>query len=226
MIVDAATYTLAKFPCFIVIDGVNGAGKSTLQARMIEFLNSRKVSAIATREPGATDLGKKLRALVLEQQEPRMSDLAELFIFAADRSEHVAKLITPSLAQGTTVISDRYYYSTVAFQGYGRGIDRTLVESINSIAIGGMLPQLWIHLDLDPAEGLRRNRISPDKSGAANKDAFELEALAFHTRLRNGFIELARKVGEPVIELDASKPAEEVWGVVKALLERSLRGAS
>jgi dTMP kinase len=224
MIVNPATFSLPQLPSFIVIDGVNGAGKSTLQARMIEFLQSKGAASIATREPGATDLGKKLRALVLEQDEPRMCELAEMFLFAADRSEHVAKLIGPSLAKGSTVISDRYYYSTVAFQGYGRGIDLQVVESMNAIAIAGMLPHLWIHLDLDPAEGLRRNKASAAKSGADGKDAFELEELAFHTRLRNGFVELARRVREPVIELDAAQPADVVWSTVRAILERSLNG--
>ncbi|NDC37586.1 MAG: dTMP kinase [Proteobacteria bacterium] len=225
MLVDFSTFELPKPPFFIVIDGVNGAGKSTLQARMVEFLAARGVPTLATREPGATELGKKLRALVLEQQEPRMCELAEMFLFAADRSEHVAKVITPSLARGGSVISDRYYYSTIAFQGYGRGIKLPVVESITRTAIGGTLPHLWIHLDLEPAEGLRRNRASIEKSGAAGTDAFELEELQFHTRLRDGFLKLARTVAEPVIEIDASQPAEAVWAMVRTMLERSIHGS-
>lgn len=222
MIVKPESFKLKHLPAFIVIDGVNGAGKSTLQKRIAAYLGERQVPHITTREPGATELGKKIRCMILEENEPKMSYLAELFLFGADRAEHVEKVIVPALAKGVTVISDRYYYSTTAFQGYGRGIDRKIVDSINSLAISGKIPDLWIQLDLDPAEGLRRNRLSQEKSGAAGKDSFEAEEIAFHQRLRNGFKELATQVSEPTVVLDANQSPDSVWEKVLGILERSI----
>ena len=222
MIVKPDSFKLTKLPAFIVIDGVNGAGKSTLQKHIAGYLEGRRIPHITTREPGATELGKKIRRMILEENEPKMSYLAELFLFGADRAEHVEKVIMPALSKGVTVISDRYYYATTAFQGYGRGIDRKTIDSINSLAISGVIPDLWIQLDLDPAEGLRRNRVSQEKSGAAGIDSFEAEELAFHQRLRNGFKELATQVSEPTIVLDANQSPDSVWETVRGILERSL----
>ena len=131
MITDVRTFSLSKAPAFIVVEGVNGAGKSTLQKEIVKYFQEKSLPLVSTREPGATPLGKELRSIVLRENGERISELAELFLFAADRNEHVSKVISPALKAGSSVVSDRYYYSTVAFQGYGRGIQRHIVESIN-----------------------------------------------------------------------------------------------
>jgi dTMP kinase len=221
MLVSAQTFRLTKLPAFIVLDGVNGAGKSTLQRNLLDYFHIKKAPVIGTREPGATPVGKKIRELLLTPNEAKCSDRAELFLFAADRAEHVTKVIRPALTAGTSVISDRYYYSTVAFQGYGRGLDMNLVESVNAFAIEKCVPDLTLILDLDPMVGIRRNSTVGSHAAKSEEDTFEHEKLDFQTRMRNGFLECAKKVPEPCIVLDASKPPLEVFHMVKEILDRS-----
>ena len=203
---------------FLVIDGVNGAGKSTLLARLAAYLTEAAVPFVQTREPGATNLGKQIRPLLLANEE-KLSTLAELFLFAADRAEHVQKLILPALRERKLVLSDRYYYSTFAFQGFGREIDLELINSITSIAIAGVHPDLVLLLDLDPAEGLRRTKKRNSANGAADVDNFEKEELAFHTRLRRGYLEVAKQSAEPMVLLDGSMTPEEVWNQAKQFVD-------
>lgn len=205
----------------IVLDGPNGAGKTTLQNSLIEFLAEHGKQAIATREPGATELGKSIRELLLNQGAERMSELCETFLFAADRAEHVAKVVKPALEQGKWVISDRYYYSTLAFQGFGRGLDIDLLTSINMTAIAGAVPDLVLLLDIDAQLGLSRTR-AREASGASENDSFEAEKLDFHKRLRNGFLELSHRLPEPFCVLDASKSPDEVFNSAKAMVEMLL----
>lgn len=203
---------------FLVIDGVNGAGKSTLLTRLASYLTAAGFPFVQTREPGATALGQKLRPLLLANDE-KNSILAELFLFAADRAEHVQKLILPTLQKQQLVLSDRYYYSTYAFQGFGRQIDLELINSITNIAIAGVRPDLLLLLDLDPAEGLRRTKKRNSTSATADVDNFEREELAFHTRLRQGFLDIAQRCPEPVAILDGAQTPEMVWQQTKQLID-------
>ena len=191
---------------FIVFEGVNGAGKSTLIQSIAARLTEEGISVQTTREPGATPMGKILRQLVMEQGTNALSPRTELFLFAADRAHHVDTLLRPALANRTLVLCDRYYYSTLAFQGFGRGVDRSLVDSISRIAIDGVRPDLVILLDLDPETGLAR--IAAQK-GTHAKDSFESEAREFHSRVRTGFLTLADTLPEPFLVLDATKPQAE-----------------
>lgn len=206
---------------FLVLEGVNGAGKTTVLAKLRQYLTQSGKEIKTTREPGATALGKELRRLLLENCQQRPSSLSEMFLFAADRSEHVCKLIRPALAAGEIVISDRYYYSTIAFQGYGRKLDLEMVYTINQIAIDGMLPDLVILMDLDPLEGLKRANSRADNEKV--KDSFEAEDLEFHQEIRRGFLEIAKQVKEPFYLLDASKSQEQIWAEVKEIIDRLYR---
>ena len=207
MIVDIEKLSFSKPRGFIVFDGVNGAGKSTLINSVIQYLKENKVEFLSTREPGGSKLGKDLRKIILECEE-KHDPLAEVFLFAADRSEHVKKTILPALKQNKVVISDRYYYSTVAFQGYGRGLNTDLMYKINQIAIDGIFLDLVIILDLSPEEVLKRAKLR-DGNGDC-KDCFEKEELDFHHRLRNGFLEIAKNYPEKFLVIDASLTKEEV----------------
>lgn len=215
MILQAPPKQFANKSGFIVLDGVNGAGKSTLQNSIIDFLTKNGLAVLKTHEPGATTLGKGIRSLVLGQNDEKLSSLAELFLFAADRAEHVAKTIKPALREGNLVISDRYYYSTTAFQGYGRGLNLDIIDNINKIAIDNLLPDLVILLDLAPEIGLQRTkargRLNPNKTSVSESDSFENEELEFHRRLRNGFLEIAKISKEPFIIIDATQSAETVF---------------
>jgi dTMP kinase len=204
---------------FVVVEGVNGGGKSTLIAGLAKRF--AYANPLLTREPGATALGKKLRALLLEDTcQEKICSKAELLLFSADRSEHVEKLILPALQQKRLVISDRYHYSTTAFQGYGRGLDLGEIRTINSIATGALTPDLVILLDLDPATGLAR---AGARAGAGS-DSFEAEELAFHQRLRQGFLSMARELPELFLLLDANQRPEalleEASNALQPLLSR------
>ena len=213
MRVDIRNLKIPKARGFIVIEGLNGAGKSTLQNSLKRYFEAIGRQAVLTREPGATELGRELRALLLEGKAGKISPRAELLLFAADRAEHVEKVIRPALAEGKVVISDRYFYSTSAFQGDGRGLDRSIIAALNELAIDSLLPDLVILLDIDPALGLSRNK---SRSG----DSFEQEELAFHQRIRAGFLKLADERPEPFVVIDGTRSAEQVAAEAQKALDR------
>ncbi len=193
---------------FIAVEGVNGAGKSTLISAIEKHLQAKGRTSLCTKEPGATALGKSLRSMLLETRPAHLVSRAELLLFAADRAQHVEEVIRPALAAGQVVISDRYYFSTTAFQGYGRGLDHTLVQTINEIAIADVRPHLAILLDLPAEEGLAR--IRANQTRAAEKDAFEKEPLEFQARIREGFLAIAKEAPEPFAVIDARTSAAEI----------------
>lgn len=202
---------------FLVLEGVNGAGKGTQQAKISEYLSSRGVAVHLTREPGATALGLKLREILLSQNSEKLDPWSELFLFLADRAEHVSKVILPKLRSGTLVICDRYYYSTLAFQGYGRGLDLGELLDANLAAVRNVLPDLCILLDLEPKLGLQRS--SQRTSAQGEHDSFESEELAFHTRLREGFLHLASNLGERFLVLDAAQSPDQIFDQIRPVLD-------
>lgn len=204
---------------FIVFDGVNGAGKSTQLKRLARYFEERGIAVQQTREPGATTLGKTIRSFFTQKANYSISSIAETFLFAADRAQHVSEVIKPCIAQKTAVLCDRFYYSTIAFQGYGRQQDLATIKNINTIAIQSVLPDLVFLFDLDPAIGLKRaaQRNDPEV------DTFEQEELAFHSRLRNGFLTLAETLAEPFVRIDASQDEEAVWQQILPFVEKYLQ---
>jgi len=194
---------------FIVLEGVNGCGKSTLQKKLAKEVSRLGFSTLCTREPGGTRLGNELRGILQEGRVGKISDIAELLLFAADRAQHIEEIIKPALQNCQIVISDRYFYSTTAFQGYGRGLDQTLVQRINESAVRGCLPDIVLLLDLDPEAGLRRN--AKDIASCSSKDTFETEDLPFHERIRQGFLKIAKSEVTPFVQIDASKSEDDVF---------------
>jgi dTMP kinase len=217
MKVDPHTYSLTKRPAFIAFEGINGCGKTTLHRKVSEYLQSRSVKHVDTREPGGTALGKEIRKLLLEWPGEKKSERSELLLFAADRAEHVDKLIKPSLAAGSWVLCDRYIYSTITFQGHGRGIKRSWLDQAIALATQGLEPDLVVLLDLDPAVAL--SRIS--KRSDNGRDSFEDEHIDFHSRIRNGFLECAERSSTAFLVLDACESpdtlAQKVYRVLGAL---------
>ncbi len=202
---------------FVVLEGVNGAGKSSLLARLKEYLVGKGVAHRPTFEPGDTEPGAPLRRILLESWDSSLHPVSELFLFCADRREHVERVIKPSMAANTLVLSDRYYYSTVAFQCYGRGLDRAFVNAANQWATDGVIPDVVLLLDLDEAEGLRRTR-----QRASGVDSFETQEIDFHKRLRHGFLRIAEELPEPFIVLDAALSPESIFQEAKEVLDRLL----
>lgn len=224
MIIEQSGYnSLKRKNGFLVIEGVNGAGKTTVKAHISGICEKRNIPHIKTFEPGDTPLGKSLRELLLGESRDIQSNLAELFLFAADRAEHIERVIRPAIARKELIICDRFYYSTAAFQGYGRQNDLEKVAEINRLAVSETLPDLVLLLDLDAETGLLRNKKSHVAGDTFSVDALEKEALDFHTRIRNGFLKIASSVAEPFVVIDASRPCadvlEEVSGIIDIYLE-------
>jgi dTMP kinase len=196
---------------FITLEGGEGVGKTTQQALLAERLQREGYACVSTREPGGTALGEALRELLLHGDP--LTPLAELFLYAADRAEHVQKCILPALAAGQVVVCDRFTDSTLAYQGYGRGLDLEKIRQLNHLATGGLQPHLTLWLDLPPEVGLAR-------SGLA--DRLEQERLEFHRRVHQGFQALAAAEPQRIVRIDAEgsplEVAARIWSVVKPRL--------
>jgi dTMP kinase len=206
MRIDTTTFCLKNRPSFIAFEGINGCGKTTLMRGLSERLRSRGAQVVDTREPGGTPLGTEIRKLLLAWDGDKKSDRAELLLFAADRAEHIDKVIRPSRDAGSWVLCDRFIYSTITFQGHGRGIRRDWIDQANTLATQGFLPDLVVLLDLDPTTA----RARVEARVGNGRDSFEEEELSFHTRIRNGFLECADTLPTPFLVLDATQSPEEL----------------
>jgi dTMP kinase len=192
----------AQAGLFIALEGGEGAGKTT-QARMVAiWLREQGFDVITTREPGATKVGMRLRALLLDTAHTGMSPRAEALMYAADRAEHVAEVISPALERGAVIITDRYTDSSLAYQGAARGLRTEDVAWLSHWATDGLVPDLTILLDLPPQAGLGRRTRSADR--------LEAEPTEFHDRVRAGFLSLARQDPQRYLVLDATRPAAEL----------------
>jgi dTMP kinase len=198
----------------ITFEGVEGSGKTTQMARLGRWLKGRGYRVELTREPDGTVLGAGVRSLF--EREPR--PLAQVFLFLAARHQHVAEKIRPWLKSGRIVLCDRYTDATLAYQGYAGGIDPATIRELNVQATGGVLPDLTLLFDLDPAEGFRR-------IGRRRRDHFERQALAFHRRVRRGYLEIQRAEPKRVRVIDAARTPTQVGAQVLRVIEEFLRGA-
>jgi len=199
---------------FVTFEGGEGAGKSTLLATLVERAREAADEVVTCREPGGTWLGERLREALLGAPSAEPPDIrAELLVFAAARAQIVAEVIRPALERGALVLCDRYADSMVAYQHYGRGIEREAVDAANVVATGGLTPDLTVLLDLPPFEGLRRvGRVT---------DYLEREPLDFHRRVRDGYLAEAEADSGRWLVLDATQPpealAEAAWEAVERL---------
>lgn len=201
---------------FIAFEGGDSAGKSTQAARLAEALEAEDQTVVRTREPGGTEIGEKLRSLVLEHGHGHIDARTEALIFAADRAAHVRQVILPALERGDVVICDRYIDSSVAYQGVGRGLGVDSVLDINLWAVEGLRPDLTVLLDVDHVEGRGRRT-----STAAPEDRMESEPDSFHEQIRAAFREQASSNPEQYLVLNASDPLDELAGtIVSAVRER------
>jgi dTMP kinase len=187
---------------FVAFEGGEGSGKTT-QARLVAiWLRGLGYDVVTTHEPGATKIGMRLRALLLDTAHAGMSAHAEALMYAADRAEHVASVIKPALARGAIVITDRYLDSSLAYQGAGRSLPVAEIARVNEWATGGRKPDLTVLLDMDPVAGLSRRTRSADR--------LEAEPAEFHNRVRSGFLALARAEPGRYLVLDAARPPQEI----------------
>ena len=200
---------------FITFEGPEGAGKSTQIRLLAAHLEVEGVAHLLTREPGGTPTGDRLRELVLDSRS-RVSAMTEFLIYSASRAQLVTEVVRPALERGQLVVCDRYVDSSYAYQGYGRGLDMAQLRAVSEAATGGLLPQLTVLLDLDPALGLRR------AARVNTPDRIEAAGLEFHGRVRQGFLALAAAEPGRFLLLDAALHEEvlagRIWEAVQALL--------
>jgi dTMP kinase len=201
----------------ITFEGVEGSGKTTQMRRLGRRLRAKGRRVECTREPDGTRLGHAVRRL-FERPPVRPEPLVEVFLFMAARHQHVAEKVHPWLERGRVVLSDRYADATLAYQGYGHGVDLGLIRELNVLATGGVLPDLTLLFDLDPADGLRR-------IGGRRRDHFEREALAFHRRVRRGYLEILRAEPKRIRLVHAAEPPDVVAAEVRAIVEEFLGDA-
>ena len=202
---------------FITLEGGEGAGKTTQIVHLAGWLAERGVSCILTREPGGTDLGRKIRALLLDPEHAGMAPETELLLYMADRAQHIATVIRPALASGRTVLCDRYFDATLVYQGAARGLSADRIRRLHELMFEGLTPHLTLLLDLPVETGLARARQQLEKGGRSRSESrFEDEALLFHRRVRAGYLELARQHPERFRVIDAT--ADET-GVRAAIVQ-------
>jgi dTMP kinase len=201
----------------IVFEGVEGCGKTTQMQLCFQWLESLNISVLLTREPGGTELGKDLRALLLEKSLSKpVGEITELLLYAADRAQHIEEELKPNLATGKFILCDRYTDSTIAYQGYGRGLDMSLISNLNQIATGGLTSDITIWLDVDVEVGLSRKR------GQAKLDRIEQETMDFHRRVQQGYTELAVSNPSRIVKIDGNYNQDIVQKNIQEILQKRL----
>ena len=205
----------------VTFEGGDGTGKSTQIRALEEHLRQLGRPCLLTREPGGTALGELIRKVVLEVGDREIAPPTELFLYLADRAQHVHEIILPAIKAGKIVLSDRFTDSTLAYQGYGRGIDLKWLRQLNSTASGTVSPDLTFLLDC-PVEVALARTARRQAQAARREDRFEQEKLEFHEKVRAGFLDLAR--GEPgrFRVIDAAKPAQETAAAIRRIIDQEL----
>ncbi|MDP8299877.1 MAG: dTMP kinase [Candidatus Tantalella remota] len=194
---------------FITLEGPEGSGKSTQSASLCDDLIADGYQVVHTAQPGGTELGSKIRDILLQKDNIHLGEKAELFLFEADRAQHVEEMIRPALKDRKIVICDRFNTATFAYQGYGLGMDMSLIETVDNAATGGLVPDLTLLMDLDVKTGLKRAL----RAGAA--DRMEKRGNDFHTKVRQGYLELAAKYPERIKVISVREKIGDTYELVK-----------
>lgn len=200
---------------FISIEGGDGSGKSTQIQKIKAYLEECGTDVLLTREPGGTPIAERIRELILDPENTAMTARAEMLLYAAARAQHLEEKILPALAAGRTVLSDRFTDSSIAYQGYGRGLGGIVAE-VNRIAADGREPDLTFFLDISPQEGMARKK----QQDSHELDRMEREKAAFHERVYRGYLALAEESGGRICVIDAGQPPDDVFAEIKEELDR------
>jgi len=210
---------------FITLEGIEGSGKTTQIGRLVEFLEERGVECVMTRQPGGTQIGENIRAILLDPASTALEPMTELLLYLADRCQHIYELIRPCLDAGKAVVCDRYFDATVVYQGFARGLNIELIQKLHQILFDDLKPDMTLLLDLAPKVGLKRawqQLNNGQRSG--HESRFEAETLAFHEKVRAGYLELARLEPERFQIINAAQSQDQVFTaiseIVASFLER------
>ena len=204
---------------FITFEGIEGCGKSTQVKLLSDELKDKGNTCIVTREPGGTYIGSKIREILLNPDHNGMASEAELLLYSADRAQHVREVIKPAIDSGKLVICDRFMDATVAYQGYGRGLEMSLISELNKIASINTRPDLTFLLDCPVEIGIGRALERNSKKGHAGDDRFEREVMAFHQKVRDGYLSIAKSEPDRIKVIDACRDVDavqnEIWEIVR-----------
>lgn len=199
---------------FITFEGADGCGKTTQMELLAEYLKNNEKDVLLTREPGGKGLGEKVREILLNYEGP-VSDRCESFLFLADRAQNIDIIVNPAVSQGKIVLCDRHIDSTVAYQGYGRGLDIERINKLNDIATNGKKPDLTFVFDIDVETSMKRV--------GKEKDRMESAGIDFHNRVREGYLELAKQEPQRIKVLDATKSIKEIHNNVIEIINEKLK---
>ena len=200
-------------PLFISFEGIDKGGKSTQISLLVDYLKKRSYQVVQTCEPGGTRLGKEIEKILLERSGRQISSTGELFLYLADRSEHVNKIIKPALEKDKIVISDRFADASIAYQGYGRGLDIHWIDELNKKTTQGISPELTFLLDINPELANKRSK---------EKDRIENEEIAFHRRVRQGYLEIAHLYPNRIKIINGQESIEDIHLAIRKILSKYL----
>ena len=209
---------------FITLEGIEGSGKTTQIWRLVEFFEDRGIECVATRQPGGTLIGENIRSILLDPANSALEPLAELLLYLADRAQHINELIRPALKNGKTVVCDRYFDATLVYQGFARGLSIELIRQLHQLLFDDLKPDVTLLLDLSPQAGLERawqQLNNGQRSG--DESRFEAEAVAFHEKVRAGYLELARLEPERFRIIDAAQTQNQVFAAMRQIVSSFLK---
>jgi dTMP kinase len=209
---------------FITLEGIEGSGKTTQIGRLVEFLEDRGIECVTTRQPGGTLIGENIRSILLDPANRALAPMTELLLYMADRSQHIYELIRPCLQAGKTVICDRYFDATVVYQGFARGLNIELIQQLHQILFDDLKPDVTLLLDLAPQVGLQRawqQLNTGQRSGVESR--FEAETVAFHEKVRAGYLELARLEPGRFRIVDAAQSQDQVFTAISNIVASILK---
>lgn len=208
---------------FITFEGVEGSGKSTQISLLADHLKAGGRAVTLTREPGGTPIGDQVRKVLLDPANKALDPRAELLLYAASRAQHLAERILPALGAGGLVLCDRFSDATLAYQGYGRGLDIDTIRALDRIVSAGLRPHLTVLLDIDVMAGLSRARGRNSSAGLEHEGRFENEDVTFHGRVRQGYLVLAKEEPDRIRLVDAARPPEEVQKDIRKIVDDMLK---
>jgi dTMP kinase len=209
---------------FITLEGIEGSGKTTQIRRLAEFLEDKGVDCVTTRQPGGTLIGENIRSILLDPANSALEPLAELLLYMADRAQHINELIRPALKNGKTVVCDRYFDATLVYQGFARGLSIELIGQLHQLLFDDLKPDVTLLLDLPPQVGLERAwRQLNNGQRSGDESRFEAEAVAFHEKVRAGYLELARLEPERFRIIDAVQPQNQVFAAMRKIVSSFLK---
>jgi dTMP kinase len=211
---------------FVTFEGIEGSGKTTQIAITGDYLDKQKIPFIITEEPGGTGLGTELRQILLDKTSLNITEKAELLLFAADRAQHIEEVILPAMNAGKVVLCDRFSDATIAYQGFGRGVDVDFIRTVNNFSSQSLKPDLTLLFDVPVTTGLERikDRVSPTGK-ASLEDRFEREKAEFHRRIREGYLSLLRDEPDRIRLIDGSREVDEVAKEVCRLVAELIEGS-